>query len=366
MNLYMVNNHIRQKTTDENQLQSLDKRTGGALLLRVAGLAALVIIAFLVCVAFGSVPIPLGKTATVLLGSLRGQQFIGDSEAVIILTVRLPRVFSVFLVGASLSLCGAAMQGLLRNPLADGATLGVSSGASFGAMLAILLGISLPALPLAGSALMSVLFAFISLSLVLSLAFMLDRSLATNTIILIGVIFTMFMGSLMSLLISFSGPRLRSLTFWTLGSLSGAGYREGFFLLTALLVCGTALLLHARELDAFSMGEENARHIGVSVRRVKLIIMIGVSLLIGVCVSIGGSIGFVGLVIPHIARLITGPSHRRLLLASIFLGGIFLLFCDLIARTLLSPVELPLGVVTSLIGAVFFVVILVRSRRRAS
>lgn len=336
------------------------------MMLRVAGLAALVIIAFLVCVALGSVSIPLDKTASVLFGSLQGQQFIGDTQAVIILTVRLPRVFSVFLVGASLSICGAAMQGLLRNPLADGATLGVSSGASFGAMLAILLGISLPSLPLAGSALMSVLFAFISLSLVLSLAFALDRSLATSTIILIGVIFTMFMGSLMSLLISFSGPRLRSLTFWTLGSLSGAGYREGLFLLAALLVCGTAILLHAKELDAFSMGEENARHIGVSVRRVKLIIMIGVSLLIGVCVSIGGSIGFVGLVIPHITRLITGPSHRRLLPASIFLGGIFLMLCDLVARTLLSPVELPLGVVTSLIGAVFFVVILVRSRRRAN
>ena len=124
------------------------------------------------------------------------------------------------------------------------------------------------------------------------------------------------------------------------------------------------LLLHARELDAFSLGEENARGIGVAVRRVKLGVMVAVSLLIGVSVSIGGSIGFVGLVIPHITRLMTGPSHRRLLPACVFLGGVFLMLCDLLARTLFSPAEMPLGVVTSLIGAVFFVVILARSRRR--
>ena len=340
--------------------------TGKARWPRLAGLAALLLACFIACVALGSVSIPIGRTAEILWDSLLGRPVPPGIEATIILTVRVPRVLSVLLVGAALSLCGAAMQGLLRNPLADGATLGVSSGASLGAMLAILLGFQLPSLPLAGTALMSVLFAFLSLLLVLALAFALDRSLATSTIILIGVIFTMFAGSLMSLLISFSGTRLRSLTFWTLGSLSGTGYTEGLFMLAALILCGAVLLFHARELDAFAMGEENARHIGVAVRKVKLTIMVAVSLLIGISVSIGGSIGFVGLVIPHITRFITGPSHRRLLPASILLGGVFLMLCDLAARTLLSPIELPLGVITSLIGALFFVLILVRSRRRAA
>lgn len=336
---------------------------GRGALVRHVVLPALALLSFLLCVALGSVTIPLDKTAAVLWDGLLGRQAPNDTQAVILLTVRLPRVLSVFLAGASLSLCGAAMQGLLRNPLADGATLGVSSGASFGAMLAILMGFTLPGMPLAGTAVLAVLSAFLSLALVLALAYALDRSLATNTIILIGVILTMFMGSLMSLLISFSGQRLRTLTFWTLGSLSGAGYPEAFFLFATLLVCGAVLLLQSRELDAFAMGEENARHIGVSIRRVKLVVMAAVSLLIGVCVSIGGSIGFVGLVIPHIVRLLTGPSHRRLLPSSILMGGVFLMYCDLAARTLLRPVELPLGVVTSLIGAVFFVVILMRRRR---
>ncbi len=333
---------------------------------RALGLLLLIAFTVLLCVALGSVNVPIGKTADVLLGALAGKAFGTDKEAVIILTVRLPRVLSVLLTGAALSLCGAAMQGLLRNPLADGATLGVSSGASLGAMLAILLGFRLPGIPFAGTAVLAVAFAFLSLSLVLALAFALDRSLSTGIIILIGVIFTMFAGSLMSLLISFSGARLRSLTFWTLGSLSGTGYGEVLLLLATLLVCGVVLFAHARELDAFSLGEDSARYVGVPVRRAKLAVMVSVSLLIGVCVSIGGSIGFVGLVIPHITRLLTGPAHRRLLPSSTVLGGVFLMLADLLARTLLSPVEIPLGVVTSLIGAVFFVVILARSRRRAS
>ena len=358
----------KEETTINKKTRSASSSgfSGNALLLRIAGFSVLILLSILACIALGSVPISLQKTARVLLDAVKGIVASGDMEATIILTIRLPRVLSVFLVGASLSICGAAMQGLLRNPLADGATLGVSAGASLGAMLAILFGISLPLMPLAGTALVAVLFAFLSLMLVLSLAFALDRSLATSTIILIGVIYTMFMGSLMSLLISFSGSRLRSITFWTLGSLSGTGYGEVVFLSGALLICGSVLLLSARELDAFAMGEDKAHNIGVSVRRVKLRVMIFVSILIGVSVSIGGTIGFVGLVIPHISRLIIGPSHRRLLPVSIALGGVFLLFCDLLARTILSPIELPLGVVTSLIGAVFFLVILIRSRRRTA
>lgn len=318
----------------------------------------------LMCIVLGSVVIPLDKSLSILWNALTFKGMTGDSQEIIILSVRLPRVLGVMLSGASLSLGGAAMQGLLRNPLADGSTLGVSSGASLGAMLAILLGISLPTLPIAGTAFMAVVFAFLSLMLILSLAFFLDHSLSTSTIILIGIIFGMFISALMNFLVAFSGNKLRAITFWTLGSLSGAGYADVLLLFATLVIAGTVLLGMHRELDAFSLGEENARHLGVPVRRVKLSVMALVSLLIGVCVAIGGAIGFVGLVIPHIARLLVGPRHRKLLPASLYFGGIFLLLCDLIARTILSPIELPLGVVTSLIGAVFFVTILIRQRRR--
>ncbi|HSK69785.1 MAG TPA: iron ABC transporter permease [Candidatus Limnocylindria bacterium] len=326
----------------------------------------LLIAVFMLCVMAGSVQIPFGRALSILGGALTGQGAAGDSDTAILLLVRVPRVLCVMLTGAALSLCGAAMQGLLRNPLADGATLGVSSGASLGAMLAILLGFRLPALPLAGTAVMAVAFAFLAMALVLSLAYALDRSLSTTTIILIGIVLTMFTGSLMSLVITFSGTMLRPLTYWTLGSLAASGYAEALLLLLALVVCGAVLLGRAREQDAFSLGEENARHVGVDVRRVKLALMAAVSLLIGVCVSVGGSIGFVGLVIPHISRALAGPAHRRLLPHAMMLGGVFLMLADLAARTLLRPAELPLGVVTSVVGSVFFVFILFRGRRRAA
>lgn len=255
------------------------------------------------------------------------------------------------------------MQGLLRNPLADGSTLGVSSGASLGAVIALALGVTVPGSEYGGTMLMAMAFAFLSLVLILSLAYALDHSLATNSIILIGVIFSMFISSVINLILSFLNDQVRSITFWTMGSLSGTGYAHTRILSLALLICGGVIFRYARELNAFAIGEDNARHIGVNVRRVKLVILITVSVMIGVCVSIGGSIGFVGLVVPHMARMIAGPNHRRLLPASMFSGAIFLLLADLIARTLLSPVELSIGVVTSLVGAAAFVVIFYRARK---
>lgn len=328
-------------------------------------LPLVLLMTMLLCVCAGSVPLSPGETLQILWRGLTGTEAGGSGEA-IILRVRLPRVLCVALTGASLSLCGAAMQGLLRNPLADGSTLGVSSGASLGAVLAIVLGMQFPGLPFAGTMVMAMLFAFGSLALILTLAYALDRSLATGTIILIGVVFSMFVSSLMNLLITFAGEKIKSITFWTLGSLSGSTYVNVLTLLLALTVCGGVLLALGGALNAFALGEEQAQHLGVSVRRVKLTVMAAVSVLLGVCVSIGGTIGFVGLVIPHMVRLVLGPDHRRLLPASLLAGAVFLLLADLVGRTLLSPIELPIGVVTSLVGAVAFLVIFYRSRKRGN
>ena len=211
--------------------------------------------------------------------------------------------------------------------------------------------------------LLAMVFAFLSLALILSMAYVLDRSLSTNSIILIGVIFSMFASSVMSLIISFAGDKVRTITFWTMGSLSGTGYAHTRILLAALLVCGGVILRCGRELNAFALGEDNARHIGVNVRRVKLVILVAVSALIGISVSVGGSIGFVGLVVPHMTRMLAGPNHRRLLPASMVFGAVFLMLADLAARTVLSPVELPIGVVTSLVGAAAFVAIFFKTRK---
>ncbi len=322
-------------------------------------LAAVLLAAVILSVGLGSTWIPPAE----VLASVFGGE-VSDTARSIVMTVRFPRVLSAALCGVALSLCGAAMQGLLRNPLADGSTLGVSSGASLGAVLALAFGIGIPGLPHAGTMGMAMVFAFGSLALILFLAWRLDRSFSTQSIILIGVIYSMFASALINLVVTFAGERVKSIAFWTMGSFGSARWDHTAILAGALAVCGAAIFLHTRALNAFAVGEENARSVGVDVRRVKLTVMIAVSVLIGVCVSVGGTIAFVGLVTPHMARLIVGPNHRRLLPASLFAGAIFTVLADLAARTLLSGRQLPVGVVTSLAGAVTFVILL-RTRKGA-
>lgn len=319
----------------------------------------LTLAAFVLCVSLGSVNIPLRDVWNAAFGG----EVSRETYRSIIWWTRLPRVICAGLMGAALSLCGASMQGLLRNPLADGSTLGISSGAALGAALSIVLGISIPGLESAGPAAVAMIFSFGSLIMILSLAWGIDRSFATNNIILIGVVFTMLVSALLSILITFSGEKLRSITYWTMGSLNGKSYQQDAVLAGGLILFGVPLFLHSRELNAFAVGEENAAHVGVPVRRVKLTVMVCASALIGICVSIGGSVAFVGLIIPHMVRLAAGPNHSRLLPLSAFAGAIFLMLADLTARSILSPLELPIGVVTSLIGAVVFITIFYRSRK---
>ena len=315
------------------------------------------------CICVGSVRISFSDTVTAVWNAVWGLPIPENIARNIILNVRLPRVLCVTLAGAALSICGAAMQGWLRNPLADGSTMGVSSGAALGAIIAIATGFTLPGISFGGSMVMAMAFAFGSLILILSLAYTLDRSLSTGSIILIGVIFTMLMSAIISLVITFASDHTRSLSFWTMGSFSGTNYDHVKVMGAALLLCGGILIRYSPELNAFAIGEDNARHIGVNVKRVKLIILITVSVLIGVCVSIAGTVSFVGLIMPHIARMLVGPNHKRLLPGALFSGAIFLLLADLTARTLLSPIELPIGVVTSIVGAVSFVIIFYRTRK---
>ncbi|MCL1879388.1 MAG: iron ABC transporter permease [Actinomycetia bacterium] len=326
-------------------------------------LAMATVATFLLCVCVGNIDIPLADTLQAIWHGLTGQPAPEGLAGSIIMPVRLPRVLCGALVGASLALCGAAFQGLLRNPLADSSTLGVSAGAGMGAVVSIAFGITLPFVPFAGPMIMAVLFAFLSLMVIMTLSYKFDYSLSTNTIILVGVIFSMFASSIISFIITFAPDKLHSITFWTMGSLAQSSYRNILVLFLALLVFGAVLLHYARELNAFAVGEDNARHIGVNVRRTKQVVMVMASCLVGVCVSVSGCIGFVGLVVPHMARLIVGPNHRRLLPAAMIGGAIFLMLADLAGRTLLRPLELPIGVVTSFIGSLVFVYIFYTTRK---
>lgn len=317
-------------------------------------------IVFFFSISVGSVGFTFADTVRVLAGSLLGIGDIGDipdSAMTIIINVRLPRVILASLVGAALSLSGVAMQGLLKNPLADGSTLGITSGGALGAVISIALGFKLPFFPNGGLVLMSILFSFLSLLLILTLTYKIDYNLSNQTIILTGVIFSMLTGSITSLIVSLSGNNLKQVVFWTMGSFSGRGWSYVALMLPLFLIAAIPLLFLSRELDAFSLGEEQAEYIGVNTKRVKLIILILVSILVGVSVAVSGTIGFVGLVIPHMTRFITGPNHKKLLLVSVLFGAGFLMATDLLSRTVLSPAELPIGVVTSLIGGLLFIYI---------
>lgn len=332
-------------------------------------IAALVFIAaFVACVSLGSVTIPFGSVALIIwdaiLDTLAGRNVVNNAARSIIINVRLPRVLCVTLSGMALSLSGASIQGLLRNPLADGSTLGVSSGASLGAVVSIALGSSVAWLPAFSQVPMAIAFAFLSLLFVLSLAYKLDRSLETSTILLIGVIFSMCATSVVSLITVFAGDRVKTIVFWTMGSFAGSSYIHAAMLLAALTTCGGVLVSLTDELNALAISEENAASVGVSVRRVKIIIMVAVSTMIGVVVSIGGAIGFVGLVVPHMARLVTGANHRRLMPAATYIGGVFLMLVDLLARVVMRPLELPIGVITSIIGSALFVALFCQVRRK--
>ncbi len=330
-------------------------------------LAAVTLGVFLICVCVGSVFISPSDTLKAVLSAVTGIGVNGNGNSAvnsIIVYVRLPRVICVALEGAALSLCGAAMQGLLKNPLADGSTIGVSSGASLGAIIAIAFSGSIPFLANAGTIVMAMLFAFGSLVLILTLTYKLDYSLATNTIILIGVIFSMFVSSIISFIVAFAGDKAKTIVFWTMGSLAGVNYDNVLTLLIFLMIFGTILCMKSRELDAFAMGEENARHVGINVKSVKQIVLISIAALIGVNVSIGGTIGFVGLVIPRMVRLVVGPNHGKLLPVSIFTGASFLMLADLLSRTIANPLELPIGAVTSFVGSVLFIYIFYISRTR--
>ncbi|MCF0104610.1 MAG: iron ABC transporter permease [Eggerthellaceae bacterium] len=286
----------------------------------------------------------------------------------IVINVRLPRVLCDACVGAALSLCGSAMQGLLRNPLAEGSTLGASSGASLGAVISMVFITSIPALNTLqsyGMVPFAILFALLSILLVMGISYKIDCNFSTQTIILVGVVFGMFATSIISLITVFAGNKVKTIIFWTMGSLDGVGYPQFILILVTLAIVSFFINHLARELNAFSISEDNAHSIGVNVRSVKLQIIISTSILLGVCVAIGGTIAFVGLIVPHITRHIFGPNHRRLLPCSRFTGAIFLMIVDLIGRIILAPSVIPIGVMTSLVGAVLFVYIFwSRSRGR--
>ncbi len=280
----------------------------------------------------------------------------------IILQMRLPRVTLGFLVGASLSIAGASFQGLLRNPLADPYTIGVSSGAALGATIALFLQTTLgftfqPGIPF---------FAFLGASIALFFIYNLarvGRVVPVTTLLLAGVVVSSFLSAVISLLMLLAGEHIRGIFFWLVGGLSLRTWSHVFLVLPYVIIGSAVIFFWSRDLNVILLGEEAAANLGIDVERVKKIVLVAASLITGAVVSVSGMIGFVGLIIPHGVRMIVGPDHRVLIPTSALVGGIYLIWIDSLARIIMAPVEVPVGIITAFLGAPFFIYLL-RSKRK--
>jgi len=317
-----------------------------------------------ISLSIGSALLPLREVWGILVDMLpwrEGPSGQWDESSVAIVTqVRLSRVLLAVLVGACLSLAGAGFQGVLRNPLADPFTLGVASGCSVGAAFLILFGyqtlVGMWTIPLV---------AFVTGMITLVVVFTLARTRGTmnvETLILSGVIVQAFLGAFVSFMVSLSAGVVNEIIFWLMGSLSSRGWEHVQVVLPFLLIGIPVLVRYAQPLNLFVFGERHAAYLGVQVERTKLVVLLMSTLLTAAAVSVTGLVGFVGLVVPHLIRLLVGPDYRLIIPLSAIGGSIYLLWADTLARTVLSPKEIPLGVVTALIGAPFFAYLLYRRK----
>lgn len=359
-------------TTDTARVLSQWMKTGAVLTLRrwlfvIGGLLVVSAVVLVLCLGFGATPVEMKTVLGAVLTLLQRERIDADglgTPGIIMVQIRLPRVLMGFLVGGSLAGVGVTLQALLRNPLADPYVLGVSSGAAVGASLAMLLGIGtafalLPALPIFGF-----LGGLFSLVLIYRLAQSQGR-LPIQSLLLAGVILNAILTALIMFITSIMNPnRSAGLMAWLMGSLTAPSYPAlGAFVL--YVVVGLAILMHKSQmLNVITLGEDIARSLGIETERVKKQLFVLTALLTGAVVSVSGMIGFVGMVIPHVVRMLIGSDHRLLLPASVLVGGMFLVVSDTIARTVLAPSEIPVGIVTALAGGPFFLYLLLCRKNR--
>ena len=332
-------------------------------------LGIVVVISISVGVSVGAVDVPLRTAARIIGGALwptKGSVSEG-SFSTILLSFRLPRVIAAAAVGTVLAVCGTVMQGVFRNPLADPYLLGIAGGATAGVALAIFVGWSHVSLMLPVSAFIG---GMLSVAVVYGISVAgPTRAMDNLVLILAGVALSALFGAVTSMLLYLSGERERSgIVFWVMGGLSNADWSAVRLLVPVALLGVVLFRLFARDLNVLSLGDEQALHLGIMPANCKRLLLAVCTLMTAVAVSQSGTIGFVGLVVPHAARLVIGPDHRWLILASALAGASFLVFSDTVARVLIEPAELPVGIVTAIIGGPFFLFLLRKrlatSRRR--
>jgi len=320
------------------------------IVLLILGLAAVIIIS----TGMGYIKIPVGAVVKIILSRIAGQlswiDGLDQLLPVVVVDVRLPRILSAAIVGGGLAISGVVFQGILLNPLADPYTLGVSAGAAFGASLALLLNIGL-----LGSYSVP-LFAFVGAVATLLFVIYLSSAsggVSSNNLILSGIIVAAILSAGISFLKYIADEQVAVIIFWLMGSFGSKTWMDVSLTLALVGIGCTVFIFYARDLNLMSLGNRTASSLGVDTRKVTITLLITASLVAAICVSVSGIIGFVGLLVPHMMRLITGPDNRRLVPVSLLAGAILLLVADTITRAVL-PSEIPIGVLTALIGGPFF------------
>ncbi|MFC2011091.1 FecCD family ABC transporter permease [Chloroflexota bacterium] len=331
----------------------------------IIGLLILLVVIVILAVTIGSVSIPFSMVIAILLSKLpwvdMSPAWAGTLET-IIFDIRLPRVVLAGLVGSALATAGATYQGLFRNPLADPYLIGVAQGAALGAVIGFLLPPAWHSLGFGVIPLLAFCGAVVSTAVVYNLA-RVGKTLSTTTLILAGVAIGALLASVVSYLVISSGEKIHGIMFWLMGSFSLSQWSEVIIALPYVILGVTIILLYARPLNLVQLDEEQAQQLGINVERLKLILLVAATLITAAAVSFVGIIGFVGIIVPHAVRLIWGVDHRFLLPLSVLTGAVFLILADMIARTVMAPTEIPIGVITALCGAPFFLYLLKRRKR---
>jgi iron complex transport system permease protein len=340
-------------------------------MLTLTGLALLLGIIVLLAVGIGAVSITPQQVVSILLdetGIPTGIEF-AERQRAVLMVIRLPRVVLGVLIGAALAVSGAAIQGLFRNPLADPGLIGISSGSALAAALTIVLGngllsgvvallgdLALPLAAFSGGLLTTLLIYRLATS---------GGRTQVATMLLAGIAINAIAGAGIGLMTFIANDdQLRDITFWSLGSLGRASWPNIGAMLPLVLIALLPLLMLSRPLNALLLGEAEAGHLGVDVQRIKTLVVLAVALAVGAGVAVAGIIGFVGLVVPHLLRLMAGPDHRIVLPGAALLGAALLVGTDLLARTIAVPAEVPIGIMTALVGGPFFLWLLLRDRKQ--
>lgn len=337
-------------------------------IIKIVGVAIILFLLMIFATTVGSVSVPVEDTVRIIaseiprLGALVNIDEIRKQHVFIVKKIRLPRIVLASLVGAVLALVGTSYQAIFKNPMADPFIMGVSSGAAFGATLGIIMGLNVGFFAMGTTAILAFIGALVTTIIVYNLA-RVGNKISTTSILLAGIVMSSLLAAGISLMMIFNHDDLARIVGWTMGSFNAANWDQVTLLLIPLLIGLVVLVALSREMNAIVLGEESAQNIGVNVEIVKNIIIVVASLLAAIAVSVSGIIGFVGLMVPHLFRLIVGSNHKKLLPVSLLGGAIFLLICDTIARSALEGMDIPVGIITAIVGGPYFLYLLRKTRK---